>query len=191
MRIDPLHWLLYGGLPLELEMQVWNFVSFEVTPLFVTSEQPPLLRQSFDSELEQHSNGIGALAGAALGPGFWLSGRPNRGTVLRAIFTNHAYRYEASDGADAVSHTERHLYGYIGSHSKWGIFTLASGVGLGVELNRQRRCFSRDERNNVFPSSDCDKDELLISLPSGLANLRSWTYPVEIMWRFSLGVAID
>lgn len=187
IRIDPINWLLYGELPFELESQIWRFVSFEVTPIFVTTEQPPLMRQSSQSELKQSSNGIGALAGAAIGPGFWLSGRPNRGTVLRAIFTNYAYSYSAIDGGDSVSHTERRIYGYLGSHSRWGIFTIASGFGIGTELNRQRRCF--DARG--YATTNCGTDELLIALPSGLYDLHSWTYPVELLFRFSLGVSFD
>jgi hypothetical protein len=187
VRLDPLHWLIYGGLPIEIEGQIWRFITFEVTPIFVTSQQPPILRQSFDRDVNQYSNGIGSLAGAAIGPGFWLNGRPNRGTVLRAIFTNYSYRYEAPRTLDSLTHTERHLYAYIGSHSKWGVFTLASGVGLGVELNRQRRCFNGSSRE---ASSDCANDELLLATgPQTNADFRSWPYPLEIMWRLSLGVA--
>ena len=76
------------------------------------------------------------------------AGKPLEGNVLRAIFTNYAYHYVATDERgefDNVSHVERHLFGYFGSHSKWGAFTLAGGFGIGVRAQPSRtRCFRND-----------------------------------------------
>ncbi|HET9958087.1 MAG TPA: hypothetical protein VFQ61_26510 [Polyangiaceae bacterium] len=200
VRVDPLNWLLDGRLGLELEAQVVKFITVEFVPVFVTSATPPSLRiGDLDGKIEQHSNGLGALSGTSLGAGFWLSGTALRGTVLRAIFTNYGYRYTASDAAgqfDEVKHTERRFYGFIGSHSRFGAFTMAGGFGIGVELNKENRCF--ESVSPVRASAQCDKDQQLILVErprSGagaqVADLHSWTYPVELMFRFSLGVTID
>ena len=193
-RIDPLSWLIEGRLPLEMEMQIWKFISVELVPVFVTSELSPSLNRSFDGNVTQHSNGLGALAGASIGLGFWVGGKPMRGTVLRAILTDYGYTYRSKfEGVqqDEVSHTDRHFYGFLGSNSTWGIFTVSGGFGLGVELNKERRCFP----NNTVESatSDCPKDEQLIAVPDaagnlGRADLHSFSYPVEVMFRLSLGV---
>ena len=193
-RIDPLSWLIEGRLPLEMEMQLWKFISVELVPVFVTSELSPSLNRSFDGNVTQHSNGIGALAGSSLGLGFWVTGKPMRGTVLRAILTNYGYTYRSNlEGRqfDEVSHTERHFYGFLGSNSTWGIFTVAGGFGLGVELNKERRCFSGTTVASA--TSDCPKDQQLIAVPNsagtvGTADLHSFSYPIQIMVRLSLCV---
>lgn len=169
-----------------MEMQLWKFISVEIVPVFVTTELPPSLNRSFDGNVTQQSDGIGAMAGASLGLGFWVTGKPMRGTVLRAILTNYGYTYQSKvDGVvlDEVSHVDRHFYGYLGSQSTWGIFSLAGGFGLGVELNKERRCFT-----GVSATSDCQKDEMLIATGAGLGDLHSWSYPIETMFRLSLGV---
>jgi hypothetical protein len=195
-RIDPLLWLLEGRLGLEIESQIWKFISIELVPVFVTNELSPALNRSFDGVVTQSSNGIGAMAGASIGLGFWVSGKPMRGTVLRAIMTNYSYTYESTDSLgkfDEVSHVDRHFYGYLGSQTVWGIFTLAGGFGLGVELNKERRCFTGPLLANVS-TSDCERDQQHIALdrPNGSAppvgDLHSWSYPVETMVRLSLGV---
>lgn len=189
-RIDPLRWLLDGRLGLELETQIYKFISFEMVPVFVTSEVPPNLRWSADGVVSQESNGVGALAGTSVGAGFWLSGKPMKGTVLRAIVTNYAYTYTATDqnGAfDSVSHVDRHFYGYIGGHSTWGLFTLAGGLGIGVELNKEQRCFS----GMRIATSGCRNESLALALDrtwSQAIDLHSSTYPIQLMFRLSLGV---
>jgi hypothetical protein len=193
-RIDPLSWLIDGRLPLEMEMQIWKFISVELVPVFVTSELSPSLNRSFDGNVTQHSNGIGALSGASIGLGFWVSGRPMRGTVLRAILTDYGYTYRsnfAGKQVDEVSHTDRHFYGFLGSNSTWGIFTVSGGFGLGVELNKERRCFPGNSVASA--TSDCAKDQQLIAVPDstgrlGWADLHSFSYPIEAMVRLSLGV---
>jgi hypothetical protein len=182
--------LLDGRLGLELETQVYKFISFEMVPVFVTSELPPNLRWSGDGIVRQESNGVGALSGTSIGAGFWLSGKALRGTVVRAILTNYSYTYKASDQVgvfDTVSHVDRHAYAYLGGHSRWGLFTLAGGFGLGVELNKEQRCFTATS----VQTSGCHNEEFNIALNRTRAragNLHSSTYPVELMFRLSLGV---
>lgn len=201
-RIDPLNWLFEGRLGLEIESQIWKFISVELVPVFVTSELPPSLNRSFDGIVTQSSNGVGAMAGASIGLGFWVSGKPMRGTVLRAIMTNYSYTYEATDSLgqfDQVSHVDRHFYGYLGSQTVWGIFTVAGGFGLGVELNKERRCFASPRLDSV--TSDCERDQQHIALartggsagnggsfPIPVGDLHAWSYPIETMFRLSLGV---
>lgn len=191
IRIDPLNWLLNGRLGIELETQIYKFISFEMVPVFVTSELPPNLRWGTDGIVSQESNGVSALAGTSVGAGFWLSGKPLRGTVVRAILTNYSYTYKASDENgvfDSVSHVDRHFYGYLGGHSTWGLFTLAGGFGIGVELNKEQRC----QANGRVTTSGCRNDEFDIALDRTWArppaNLHSSTYPIELMFRLSLGV---
>jgi len=191
VRIDPFNWLLDGRLGIELEAEVLSFLSVELVPMFVVSEQPPFIGRAFDELVTQHSNGIGALAGTSLGVGFWFSRKALHGTVLRAIFTNYGLSYRSLDADgetyDELAHTERHLYGYLGSHTVMGGFTIAGGVGLGVELNRQRRCFEGPGTTN--PTSDCPKDELQLARgATSVWDMNSWTHPVQILGRISLGV---
>lgn len=192
VRVDPLNWIIYGRLGLELEAAVWKFISVEVVPVFVTNEQPPLMNLgSLPATLRQESNGLGALSGASIGAGFWLNGEPFRGTVLRLIYTNYGYRYisRLDDGRemDNAVHTERHLVGFLGSHSKWGPFTIASGIGLGVELNRERRC-RLGSTGVSFTKEGCSKDVFELQLtPSESTNLYGWLHPAYLTFRLSLG----
>ncbi len=195
VRIDPFNWLLHGRLGFELEVEVWEFISFELVPVFVVNESPPVLNltRGFPSDLTQHSNGIGAMSGASFGAGFWLEGTPFEGHVLRAIITNYGYEYQANDDTgrvDTVQHTERRFYGMFGSHSRWGPFTIAGGIGLGVELNKQERCFP-DGATGVASATDqgCD-GALEIALERNLTtrgDLNGGLHPIYIEGRFSLG----
>jgi len=194
IRVDPFNWLINGRFGLELEAELVAFLSVELVPVFIVAESPPAFRLDFDDEvLTQHSNGLGALAGTSIGVGFWLSGKPLRGTVFRAIFTNYAITYRASDAAgvfDEVSHTERQFFGFLGSNATWGVFTLGGGIGLGVELNEEKRCFTDGEL--AQPTSDCQRDELQIALrredDPPVADINSSLHPVQLMGRISLGV---
>ncbi|MGC4067514.1 MAG: hypothetical protein QM784_23290 [Polyangiaceae bacterium] len=79
VRVDPLNWLLAGRLGFELESELWKFISVEVIPVFVVNEKPPLLNLSgIPDTLRQQSNGVGALAGASIGAGFWLMESPSK-----------------------------------------------------------------------------------------------------------------
>ena len=190
VRIDPLRWLIFGKLGLELEVEIWKFISLELVPVFVLSEQPPAMND-FDDVLSQHSNGIGALAGTSIGVGFWLSGTPMRGQVLRAILTNEGYTYRSKDGLgtiDEVDHTERHFYGFIGSYDRWGPFTIGGGIGVGVELNDERRCFTEPDVSSA--TSDCSDEQFQIALDREVretAGLNSSLHPIQLMGRISLG----
>lgn len=189
VRVDPFNWLLEGRLGFELEVEVYDFITAELVPIFVVSEQPPALNlRGVPDTLYQSSNGFAAMSGASLGLGFWLGGDPFRGYVLRAVFTNYAYSYESRDDAgeiDAADHTERQLYGMLGSHARWGAFTIAGGIGLGVELNKESRC------PDDFLESQCDDSELLISTDraGGAVDLNGPLHPAVLHARFSLGVA--
>lgn len=192
IRIDPFNWLLDGRLGIELEALVLSFMSVELVPVFVVSEQPPFIANAFEELVTQHSNGLGALAGTSVGVGFWFSRKALQGNVFRVIFTNYGMTYRSLDvdgeRYDEVHHTERHLYGYLGSHTVLGgFFTIAGGIGLGVELNRQRRCF--DGPGTTNPSSDCQKDQLQLARgPSTVWDLNTWTHPAQLLGRISIGV---
>jgi hypothetical protein len=190
VRVDPFNWLLEGRLGLELESQVYEFLSLEIVPVFVTNSSPPTLNyDSYSSVLRQSSNGVGAISGAAIDAGFWLAGKPFHGNVLRLGFTNYAYGYDTSDSGvavDSVKHTEREFFALLGQHSRLGAFTIAGGIGLGYELNRENRCF--DLLDAV--TTDCPKNQLLIKLDQrgSVANLDGFLYPFDLLARFSLGV---
>ncbi len=190
VRTDPIEWLYFGKLRFELEMQVYKFISVELDPMFVTDSSPPGTNSELKGLLLQKSNGWGPLAGAALGVGVWPGGKAMKNTVLRVIFTNYALNYRTKwfngETVDEVSHVERQLFLFLGSHSVWSGFTIAGGFGLGVELNRQRRCFL----NNGDVTQDCPEDRQLIALTpqgSSAVDLHSWAHPLQTMMRFSLG----
>ena len=204
VRVDPLSWLLEGRLGLELEVGLLEWLSVEVVPVFVVNDQPPSFNFSGrEDPLSQESNGLGPISGASISAGFWLEGKAMKGYVLRAILTNYGYTYKASDTNgvfDQLSHTERHFYGYLGSHSRIGAFTLAGGIGLGVELNREKRCFEQrplqpgETPEDLATSTGCSEDELLLATDrtlSEVANFNGGIYPIQFMLRFSLGVTID
>lgn len=185
--------LIYGRLGLELETGIWKFISFEMVPEFVINDKPPAVNLgSFPDVLTQHSNGLGALSGSSFGLGFWLQGEPFEGYVLRAFLTNYGYTYRSADSAgiiDEVSHTDRQFIGYIGSHSKFGPFTIAGGTGIGYELNSEKRCFTGT--TVASHTSDCTDKELQIAVSrnpqNGIVNLNGPLHPVVLMFRLSLG----
>jgi hypothetical protein len=196
IRLDPFNWLLEGRLGLELEVEVWEFITAEVVPVFVANTTPPsfnFVRR--EGDLSQHSNGLGPMSGASIGAGFWLTGKPMEGYVLRAIFTNYGYTYRVEDDAgivDEVSHTERRLLFMFGSQSNFGPLAIAGGIGLGYELNQQERCYP----DPFIPGYDspqtgnCD-GALEIALDrdvSSIVDLNGAFHPIYIAARISLGV---
>jgi hypothetical protein len=193
VRVDPFNWLLEGRLGLELETQVYKFVSVELVPVFVTSHSPPTLNyDSYSSVLTQSSNGIGAISGAAIDAAFWFEGKPFRGYALRTGFSNYAYTYNSSDSGvavDSVSHTDREFFVMLADSSRWGAFTIGGGFGLGYELNQQNRCFTSDSLD-APATSTCPKDQLLIRVDQSgnVADLNGFLYPFDLLVRFSLGV---
>jgi hypothetical protein len=198
-RMDPFNWLLAGRLGIELETEVWEFLSFELVPVFVVNDKPPTINlHGLDTTLSQHSNGLGSMSGASFGLGFWLDGKPFEGSVLRVILTNYGYEYRTDDDAgnqiDSVKHTERRLYGYFGSHMRWGFFTIAGGIGLGVELNKEERCFPDTATSvNQAVTSGCKGEQQIAITPDtrSVVDLNGFLHPVYLMGRFSLGIVID
>jgi hypothetical protein len=191
IRVDPFNLFLEGRLGLELEGQVYKWLTLELVPVFVTTKSPPTLNyEQYDSHLSQTSNGLGPISGAAIDAAFWFDGRPFRGYALRTGFTNYAYTYDADnqDGShDSISHTEREFFVMLADQSRWGAFTIGGGVGLGYELNQQRRCF--DDAGAA--TSSCADNGLLIKLNSSgtsVGDLNSALYPFDFLVRFSLGV---
>lgn len=185
---------------LELEVGIVKWMTFQTIPMFVTDDTPPLMNYgSYDVHLFQHSNGAGPLAGATLGVNFWLSGKAFKGYAIQTGLTNYAMEYESQteDGTkvDSVSHTERQLFVLFGSVNRWGPFTIAGGIGLGYELNKETRCFSSGSQDvSDAKSEGCDEIQLATSDPVNLgpvAVVTPFTYPWEIIARFSLGVTID
>jgi hypothetical protein len=167
--------------------------------VFVVNDQPPFLNLNMSgvpNNLYQKSGGIGALAGASAGVGFWFNGKPMEGYVLRAELTNYVVDYEARDAQgpiDKVEFVERAFEVLIGSHSKWGPFTLAGTFGLGTMLNRQNRCLPESTGYSPTTSGCTNKKELSMAVTrtpwnSGVVNLHDWTYPIVLVFRISLGV---
>ena len=192
MRVDPFNWLLEGRLGLELETQVYKFVSVELVPVFVTSHSPPTLNyDSYSSVVTQSSHGIGAISGAALDAAFWFEGKPFRGYALRTGFSNYSYTYNSTDSGvavDSVSHTDREFFVMLADSSRWGAFMIGGGLGLGYELNQQNRCFS--DPGATMLAASCPKDEFLIKVDQSgsVADLNGFLYPFDLLVRFSLGV---
>ncbi len=184
VRIDPFNWLLEGRLGLELETQVYKFLSVEIVPVFVTTSSPPTLNyDSYSSMLTQSSNGLGAISGIGVDAAFWFDGKPFRGYALRTGFTNYAYTYNSTDNGapvDSVNHTDREFFVMLADASRWGAFMIGGGIGLGYELNHQTRCVT----------TNCPTDELQIKLDNsgGFTNLNGFLYPFDLLARFSLGV---
>ncbi|MCA9594679.1 MAG: hypothetical protein KC776_15270 [Myxococcales bacterium] len=197
-RIDPFNWLLEGRLGLELEAGVLDFMTVELVPTFVVNDRPPTLNLSGAPDvLRQESNGLGPISGGALDVGLWLDGKAFRGYVIRVGVATYGYTYRTEDDAgdiDSVDSSETEGFAMFGSHARWGAFTIAGGIGLGVQLSKESRCFP-DGATSVTQarSSGCD-DELQISTKrdaSEIVNLHSSIYPVDLFGRFSLGIVID
>jgi hypothetical protein len=190
VRVDPLNWIIGGRLAFEIEVGIWEIITFETVPMFVVNSEPPAFNlRGREDTISQHSDGLGALAGATLGVGFWLEGEPFEGYVLKAFLTNYGFEYRATDDIgefDKVSHVERRFYGFFGSYNRWGFFTLGGGIGLGVELNEETRCAPNT-------GAQCDEDELQIKLErtNSAVDLNTPLHPVDLMFRLSLGIVID
>jgi len=200
VRVDPFNWLLDGKLGFEIEAGLLPFMSVELVPLFVANSQPPTFNYFMgrDDGLSRDSHGIGPLAGTSIGLGFWLEGKALRGSVLRVIFTNYSYEYTSrlnGQVVDQFTHVERQLFGYFGSHANWGAFTLAGGIGLGVELNKDDRCFPPRTAADPTPDAigNCGNHQMSIKLDPAatqIVDLSGGLGGVQFLGRFSLGVAI-
>ncbi|MDX2050830.1 MAG: hypothetical protein SFV15_00470 [Polyangiaceae bacterium] len=192
--MDPFNWIINGRLGVELEIEALDFMTIEAVPQFVTTEAPPAFNLSGQPDiLFQKSNGLGPLAGSSIGAGFWLDGKAFKDSVLRVYLTNYSLKYVTRDKAgeiDSATHTERRLMGFLGSHRRFGAFTFAGGIGLGVELNKQRRCFPEGATSVARATTDCSSDDLQIALDRTVtqaANLNGGLHPAYIDIRFSLG----
>ena len=202
VRFDPFNWLLAGRLGFELESQVWKFISVEMVPVFVVNDQPPVLNSGFvgvPNTLYQSSAGLGSIAGASLGVGFWLNGTPLEGYVLRAEITDYAINYDSRDSSGPIDHykyIDREFQVLFGSHSKWGPVTLAGTFGIGAALKKEQRCFTGSDPKTTAITSGCDnnKQALIAVVPGpisnqvGTVNLNDWLYPMDLVFRISLGV---
>jgi hypothetical protein len=198
VRIDPFNWLLEGRLGLELEVGLLKFMSVEIVPVFVANEKPPTLNLSGSPDtLRQESNGLGPISGASIDVGFWLEGEALHGYVIRLGITNYGYTYRTEDDLgeiDTVDTVEREVFFMFGSQSNWGAFTIAGGIGLGLHLNKDQRCFP-DGATSVsqVTTENCD-DELQIVTErdfSNVVDLHGGLFPADLFARFSLGVMFD
>ncbi len=214
IRVDPLNWLLFGQLYLELEADTFDWLTIETVPMFVVSEQPVVFNQV--DELEQ-SSGMGPIAGASIGLGFWLSGDSFNGTVLRTGLTFYDIDYrtralvdydgnanfdpvDRGDVMDRLTQKQRRLSVIIGSQRQWGYFTFAGGFGVEYELRKDNRCILQDSPTSPFEvrrGPDCDDEELNIATsPLGrpevsTLNVFGGFHPVYLTARLSLGVVFD
>jgi hypothetical protein len=196
IRVDPLNMLFESRLGLELETQVWQFISFEIVPVFVISSKSPTLNYfgSFDQTLRQHSNGLGSMSGALFDAAFWFGGKPFRGYGLRVGLSDYSYKYDTSDDAgpiDSATLTDRQFVVMLAEHDRWGAFTLAGGIGVGYELNKQNRCWNAALGAGGGYQTDCRNDQYVIAtdhLHQTFVDLHSPLYPFDLLVRFSLGV---
>jgi hypothetical protein len=202
VRIDPFNWILQGQLGFELEVGVAKWLSIETVPMFVVDHSPPWLNiGGGDNRVYQNSGGWGPLAGATLGVNFWPH-KVFKGYVIRAGLTNYSLEYETKNPnggrLDYVPHVKRQFYAMFGSVSRWGPFTLAGGIGLGYELNKESRCLPASANTpaqaiaGAQPGS-CDEIQIVAPLGNGFipVSVTSFTYPWDILGRISLGVTID
>ena len=122
--------------------------------------------------------------------------------MLKAILTDYGYKYVAKDNYGVIDHAnmvERKLFGFFGSYSKIGIFTIGGGIGIGAELNRRRRCITetRTTTEQAVPGTNCPDDFLMqiVRIPGpnegSVADMRGWPYPVVLEGRISLGFVFE
>ena len=199
IRIDPLNWLLDGRFGLQLEVGIWKFLSVQMVPVWITNSTPPTLNYfgTYKGSLSQEGNVGGAFAGTSLELGFWLGGHALKGTVLRAVFEDYSVNYKTD--ADSTAHTTRALLGMIGSASRFGAFTLNGDFGLGVDLNKEERCYKQSVSVAGVVSGDTPGNptgtgcgDLEVEDKAGnLYQVSTWPYPVVLEFRISLGIAID
>jgi hypothetical protein len=164
----------------------------------VVNDKPPTLNLSGAPDvLRQESNGLGPISGAAVDVGLWLDGKAFHGYVIRGGVSTYGYTYRTEDDVgeiDSVDANETVGFVMFGSQSSWGAFTIAGGIGLGVQLNKKQRCFPQGATSvGQATTSGCD-DELQIAIDrqaQDVVNLHSSIYPVDLMGRFSLGVLFD
>ena len=84
----------------------------------------------------------------------------------------------------------------IGSHTSFGLFTISAGIGLGVELNQQQRCFANAGTSALMASTrGCpDSGELRILADrqgDRVVDLNGSLFPFYLVGRLSLGITVD
>lgn len=200
VRIDPLNWIVEGQLGIELEVEAFEWLTFETVPIFVMAHEPLAL----PDRVRQYSNGIGPLAGASLSAGFWLEGDSFRGTVVRAGITRYGYEYASfakpgeareNERLDHATLTQTRLTLLLGSGRRFGYFTIGGGFGIEYELfDRARQCLETSGGRWYTKRDGCDRREFLMrrrESEGDAANIRGFLFPLEFTFRFSLGVVFD
>jgi hypothetical protein len=209
IRVDPLNMLFEERLGLQLEVQLWHFITFELTPVFVIGQKSPTLNyfSSFDNSMRQHSNGLGAISGAQADVAFWFNGKPFRDYGLRVGLADYGYKYDSTDDAGEIDHatqTQRQFVVMLTSMDRWGAFTLGFDFGITYELDQKHRCLPPGASNpSQAVSTGCTGFYLATErlqtinaagqhLPGGpytsSINLNSFVYPFDLVARISLGV---
>lgn len=203
IRLDPLEMLLEGRLGPHLEVDLLGFLSVELVPLFFLTDSPIALDLGGfvgrDTQISQHSDGLGPLVGASLGAGVWLGGRAFEGYVLRLMFTNFGVTYRSEDGGervDSLDFVERRVQVLLESMGRIGIFTYGGGMGIGYELNPSDRC-DLSENGPGFGfnagSSGCGELQLAVRDAGSIGSvdllgpLGRWS----LVGRLYVGVTID
>lgn len=204
-QLEVLNVLPYGrlGLPVDFEVLDWLTVGTQFT--FVTAKEPLFV----PSHIQQHSNGLGPIAGLDIGASFWPFGTTFDGMFVRVGLTNYSYRYDgfavenyesedvvAGAKLDSAAHTERRLSLLIGKGYQFGFLLVSGAVGIEYELNQQRRCLEgiRDGRKPFVPTrSGCNDDEFGIQRRvSGnnafnVYDLGGPLYPFSLVAKLSVG----
>jgi hypothetical protein len=81
---------------------------------------------------------------------------------------------------------------WLGSHNKYKFFTLSTGIGLGIELDKRVRCYTTPGDITSVTEDNCD--ELHISLnddATEIADLHDSFHPIVLTGRVSLGVVFE
>jgi hypothetical protein len=193
--------LLQGRLGIELEVALASWFSVELIPQFVVVGESPLLGPSTRPDnVVQSSDGLGPLSGASIGGAFWLQGKPFKGYGLRLFLTNYGMRYEATDSlglVDEATYLERRLTMMFTSVSRFGPFTIATGIGLGYQFPNESRCVFLLSNPIATDSEGCGKNvQLALARNPTRAdifdvNSTEIAGSIDIAMRLSLGVSFD
>ena len=202
LRADPLEILVEGQLGLQFEVRIAQGLSLEFVPIFLLSSTPlawDLLAFNFRNDrVSQHSNGIGPLAGAAIGVGIWFGGRPFHGPVLRLQLTNYGIEYQSKLGdtvIDSAVFTERRLGLSFGRAYRLGPIIFELSAGLRYELNGAERCDLMRQGGGFRASdSDCDGTFLIATQSGGgggAVELFRGMGPFALTGRLAIGFVIE
>ena len=92
--------------------------------------------------------------------------------------------------------------GMIGSASRFGIFTITGDFGLGVDLNKEERCYAETARGSGVSrdaagaptGSGCGQLEIVDTIGPGggtIYPVSDFLYPAVLEFRLALGISID